>query len=148
MPYFPQTVAAWSGQLAFGDAGGLNPADSTTYFFGTLFGVDPGTADNPPGYFVPRQAKLVAVYGSFAVVGGGTPSTDANTVTVRKNGATDILTVTSTVQLSQSVNNYQSTGNSVAVDAGDKLYLRWNTPAWSTNPTLVFGNAVLYFEGA
>lgn len=136
---------AFTGQLSFGDATGINPVDATTYYFGTLFGVDPGTADNPPGYFVPKAATLVAVYGSFAVA-GTLGTTETSTVTIRKNASTDILTVTSTVQLSAAVNDYSSTGNSIAVSAGDKLYIKWAAPTWATNPTVVFGNAVLYFE--
>ncbi len=138
-------VPAFTGQLACGDANGFNPAASTTYYFGTLFGVDPGTTDGPPAFFVPRACTLVAVYASFNPV--GTHSDAANcSVIVRKNSTTDILTITSTMQLTTQPVDVNSTGNALALAAGDKVYLKFVTGAWAVPPTIVFANAVLYFE--
>lgn len=145
MPVFQPDTVSWTGQIAFGDANGLNPSSNTSYYFGTLFGVDPGTADNPPGYFVPRDGRLRAVFGRIAVV-GTQASTHNCTVVIRKNATTDILTVVSTLQLNAAICDFKSTGNSVSVSKGDSVYAKLTTGAFTTNPTVVFGNAVLSFE--
>lgn len=138
-------VPAFTGQLAAGDASGLNPVDGLTYYIGTLFGVDPATGDDTPGYYIGRSGKLVAVYGR--VTTAGTLGSNENvTLIVRKNGSTDILTVTSTMQLTAAATEFSSTGNAIAVSAGDRLYFKMVCPTWATNPTLVFLSGVLYFE--
>jgi len=138
-------LPAFTAQLATGDSNGFNPTASTTYYFGTLFGVDPGTTDGPPPFFVPRACVLVAAYVSFNPV--GTHSDAANcSVIIRKNSTTDILTVSSTVQLTTQPVNISSTGNAIALSAGDQVYIKFVTGAWVTPPTIVFANAVLYFE--
>lgn len=149
MPIYSGRGPAFTAQFAFGDAAGINPSSNTTYYFGTLFGVDPSSADNPPGFDVPKDCYLVSVRGRMAVVGAGTPSTHRMQVIVRKNATTDIFVASSIVSCTSAVNDYSSTASTsapVAVQEGDHLYMKWVTPAWSTNPTLVFGNATLYFE--
>ncbi len=137
---------AFTGQLACGDANGFNPADGVTYYVGTLFGVDPGTTDGADGgFYIPKASSLVAVYVHIAVV--GTLGTTENvSLIVRKNATTDILTVSSTVQLNAAAVDASSTGNAIAVAAGDHLALKFVSPTWATNPTVVFISVTLYFE--
>lgn len=139
-------LPAFTGQLACGDANGFNPNDATTYYIGTLFGVDPGVTDGADGgFYIPKASKLVAVYVHFAVV--GTLGSNENvSVIVRKNAATDILTVSSTVQLTAAAVDASSVGNVIPVVAGDHLALKMVCPNWATNPTIVFVSVTLYFE--
>lgn len=146
MPLFTPDQAVWTGQLAQGGAAGLNPSSNTTYYFGTLFGVNPATGDDTPGYYIPQTCTLVSVRGRFTVA-GTLGSTENSVLTVRKNGTTDILTVVSTLQLTAAATEYSSTGNAVALNAGDRVYIKWATPGWVTKPTAVFPNATLHFKG-
>ena len=138
-------IPAFTAQFAYGDSNGITLAASTTYYFGTLFGVDPGTTDDPPGFYVPRACTLVAVYGRISVV--VTPSSGQDsTVIIRKNGTTDILTVSTTVETNAAKNEFSITGQSVSVSAGDVLYVKLTTGAFTVNPTFTFGSVNLYFE--
>jgi hypothetical protein len=136
---------SFTGQLAGGDASGLNPVASTTYYIGALFGVDPATTDGPPGFWIPKAARLIAVYGRITAV--GTHSDAANcSLIIRKNGSTDILTISTTFQITAAANDFNSVNNSVVVAQGDNLYLKFVGGAWGTPPTLVFFNLDFYFE--
>lgn len=150
MPISGGRRPAFTAQFAFGDAAGINPSTAgATYYFGCLFGVDPGTADNPPGFDVPRNCILTSARGRISVVGGGTPSTNRMQLIVRKNATTDIFVASSMVSCTSAANDFsstQSTSAPVAVAEGDHLYMKWVFPAVSTGPTLVFGNVTLYFE--
>lgn len=136
---------AFSCQFACGDSTGFNPVASHTYYWGTLFGVDPGETDGPPPFFVPRACTLVAVYASMNPVGTHTDAANCS-LYVRKNTSTDIVTVSTTIQLTTQPVNVNQTGLSVALSAGDQLYMKFVAGAWTTAPTAVFANAVLYFE--
>lgn len=139
------SIPAFTGQLGCGDSGGYNMVASGTNYCGTLYGVDNGTADGLTGYFVPRAATLVAVYGRVTVA-GTLSSAQLSTLVVRKNGTTDILTVTSTLSTASAANDFNVTGASVAVNAGDNLYFKMTDGAWTTSPTVTFTSAVLSFE--
>lgn len=139
-------VPAFTGQLACGDANGFNPNDATTYYIGTLFGVDPGVTDGADGgFYIPKAGTLVAVYVHTAVVGTLGSSENVSYI-LRKNAATDILTISSTVQLTAAAVDTSSTGNAIAVSAGDHVVLKMVCPNWVTNPTVVFISVTLYFE--
>lgn len=139
------SYAGFCGQLASGGSSGLNPADGVTYYIGCLFGVAPGSTDDTPGFYIPKACKLVAVYGR-ATVAGTLGSNENGSLIIRKNGTTDILTISSTFQMTAAANEFSSTGNSVACSVADRLYLKFIAPTWVTNPTIVFFHCNLYFE--
>lgn len=142
-------VPAFTALFGTGGSAGLNPADSTTYYWGGFYNFAPGTADGPPGIEMGVACTLKAVYGRVTVL--GTLATgESTTMIVRKNtgagAGTDILTVSSAVLMSAALNLFSITGQSVACTAGDTVYMKFVTPAWVTNPTVIFLNATLYFE--
>jgi hypothetical protein len=141
---------AYSAQLVAGGATGLNPADATTYYVGIFPNFTASTVDNgAAGYLVPTASTLKAVYGRVLVsgtLGSNDGATSQSTVVVRKNTSTDIATVTSTLQLTAATDDFNNNGLSVAVSAGDILYVKLTTGTWVTNPTATFYIVTLYFE--
>lgn len=149
MPLYPSSKS-FAGQLGSGGAAGLNPADATTYYLGVFAGFAPTTTDaGAAGIIVPVNATLRAVYGRVIIsgtLGSNDGATSQTTVTVRKNASSDIATVTSTLQLTANPTDFNNTSFSVAVSAGDVVYLKFLTGTWTTNPTGSFYIATLYFD--
>lgn len=142
-------VPGFTGQLASSTSGAGTPADAATYYVGNLAGFAPGTSDGPPGYWVPVAGTLRAVYGRITVagvLGSNDGATSQSSLIIRKNATTDIATLTTTQQMTSAANDFSSTGLSVAVNAGDNVYLKIVCGTWTTNPTLIIVNLNLYFD--
>lgn len=117
-----------------------NPADATTYFFGSLESAALNTtATNRKIPFLRdgtiRKISLILIPTTI----GGT--TETSTLSFRLNDTTD-TTITSAADLSAL---YEVTANVIIpITSGDWGTIKWVTPTWSTNPTGVIGVALLY----
>lgn len=120
-----------------------NPADATTYYFGSRFAVALDTAPALSILWVPRAGTITAV--RFTVLTLGTlGSAGDSTLSLRLNNTSDTT-------ISSAVNNTSaglsgSATPSIAVAAGDFLEFKWVTPTWGTNPTSVSFIAVVYIS--
>ena len=118
------------------------PADSTTYYFGSLgaFAVNP--AFNR--IYIPKTGVVTKIYIGH-VVAGTAGTSENSTVYFRLNNTTDTSIVT-TVDSSSSTSYYNNTALSIAVSADDFFELKWITPAWATNPTSTYLSAQILIE--
>jgi len=116
--------------------GALNPADSTTYYFGSAYSQTPPTSAATRRLWIPRAGTIRAVYGHFAV-GGTLGSAETITVYIRVNNTTD-ATVSSTAAMSAATNTWSNASMTQAVSAGDYIEVKFVCPAFATNPTSVY----------
>lgn len=121
--------------IPFGHAS-FNPVDSTTYYFGTAFGVAASSSQSTsPVSAIPKSGKLKSLIGT-ATVAGTLGSSETVSLIVYKNGAsvatgTYLMTGRNNV-ISSGVNNLN-----ISVSELDTLQLSTVCPAWTTNPTSV-----------
>lgn len=126
-----------------GAAAGHSPADATTYYFSASFGFDPSaTTDATAGIVMPActitgMYITVSIFGTLGSAGNGT-------FVVRKNSATDSTSVA--VAFTAATNSGNDTALGFAVAAGDRVYMKFTTPTWATNPTVVFYGISLIVE--
>lgn len=144
IPIFPLVNLGLSGaMMAFGagsTASGHSPADSTTYFFSTSFSFNPVTGEstagiNFPHCFVRKAVVTVSVFGTLA-------SAEDVAFSIRKNSSDEesignIKFNTATQTLTNPSMNFH-------ISDGDRVYVKFVTPAWVTNPTLVFYSTTLF----
>jgi len=143
--------AMWGAQFGGGDSGGVaSLAANTTYYLGSLFGVDFSTSDDPPTVVIPFNMTLNRVSGEV-LVAGTKGSGENNTLIVRKfsgGSASDAVTVSSTFLVNDAGgrNRYDFSGLSTPFSAGDRVWLKLTmNAALSTAPTLVFWGSNLTF---
>lgn len=120
-----------------------NPADATTYYFGGMY-VALTTVNASRRIYIPYSGTLTAAY-LYIRNGGTAGTTETSTAYIRINDATDV-TISSSVTTNNGDNAFNVTGLSTAVTAGDYFEVKWITPTWSTNPTALFGNVVIFIE--
>jgi hypothetical protein len=117
-----------------------NPADGTTYYWGSKVGLAMSTAAAARRIYFPRACTITAV-DLYATFTNGTAET--STISLRLNNTTD-TTVSSTVALNATPYHSLVTGLSIAVAAGDYFEFKWVTPTWATNPTGVYWWCEIY----
>ncbi len=126
-----------------GDAGGLNPLDSTTYYWGQFPLFDPGTSAASQRVFLEKACRITDV--RIAIVVGGTLGTTENvTFAIRKNDTTDFALTDMDFDIA-----FRTTPtNGLAIDfaASDDFTIKMVTPAWVTNPTIMFFSAQVWWE--
>jgi hypothetical protein len=117
--------------------GSTNPADSTTYYIGSITDLGAGTT-NTAGRRVNSMATgRITQVGISIFIGGTNGSSETSTFELVNNTTSTATTITSTaVHTGDSAVNY-TLATPLAVSTGDELYIRWTTPAWATNPTSV-----------
>ena len=121
----------------------LNPADSTTYYFGSANSAVANTTDGAFALTIPQTGTIKTVV--IDIYNGGTlGSSETSTWSVRVN--TTNTTISSSVTTNATVNRFSNTSMSVAVVAGDILQIVFAAPAYATNPTTVRGNIAVYIE--
>lgn len=121
----------------------INPADSTTYYFGAANAAVGNTTDGAFALTIPKSGTIKAV--AIDIYTGGTlGSSETSTWSVRVN--TTNTTISSTVTTNATTNRFSNTSMSVAVVAGDILQVVFAAPAYATNPTTVRGNITVYIE--
>ena len=110
----------------------VNPADATTYTFGTFSHVTPdATGATSRRIYMPRAGIITKVDAWFYLTGAG--SSETSTLYLRKNNTTD-STITSAINLAASYHELK-TGLNITVAAGDYFEFKWVSPTWGTNPT-------------
>lgn len=118
------------------------PADATTYYFGAFPGGTLGTAAGNQRVYIPFAGIIRSAYVFITCVAG---SNEVSTMSIRLNDTTD-TTISAAINLSASPFVVNNTGLNIAVAAGDWITIKWVTPTWATNPTVVSINVVLYIE--
>ena len=131
----------WMTQHNAGDAGGLNPADSTTYYWGQFSLFDPSTTSASQRMTIDRACRITDV--RIVVIVAGTLGTAENvTWAIRKNDTTD--TALTDMDFDTAL---RTVTTAVAIDfaAGDDFVIKFVCPAWVTNPTVTFFAAQIWW---
>jgi hypothetical protein len=133
--------------LQAGSSANLNPADSTTYYYGcfpSIAAANTAAAATNTRCYVPRAGTITAVVLQFWN-SGTLASAQTSSVSVRLNlaGTTAISAAVLNNAASTVVTN---TGLSIPVVVGDHFQILWTTPAWATNPTAVRLAVAVYIE--
>ncbi|MFY9309156.1 MAG: hypothetical protein WAQ28_08945 [Bacteroidia bacterium] len=121
----------------------VNPADSTTYYFGSTFLGTLNTAADRCRIYIPATGTIDACY-LLITVAGTLGTSETSTIYIRKSGVD--TTVSSSVQANQAVNAVSNSALNIAVTAGNYIELKWVTPAWVTNPTSVGISAQIHIK--
>lgn len=137
-------VAPVSTVVTFGNGlgAGYAPVDNTNHYM--AFCANPGTAAAAAANAVnsvnqKRAGTITEVY--FAIlVGGVNGSNETGSLMIRVNNTTDNTIVNNTVVWNTGVTltEYNTTGLSIALAAGDFWQVKIDPPTWTTNPTAVF----------
>lgn len=136
--------AGWTQQVF---AGGLNPADATTYFCGTLITSVAWTTTEASGRgFVVQTGTLIRMI--VHLFNNGTNGTsETSTMYFRLNNTTDTTGVTTVATDSGSAFRALDSGAiSGAVTVGDYFNNKWITPTWATNPTSLQVSVLNFFR--
>lgn len=142
LPTFQASSVSNSYTLWIGTSAG-NPADAQTYFlrYGSIAPLGGGSGFAQTRMYIPIAGTITRAYGCFTCTTG---SSQNSTIIIRLNNTTD-TTVSSTIPLNVSPSNFNNTGLSIAVSAGDYIEVKWTTPTWSpTNPTNVILSMFIY----
>lgn len=127
------TLESNIGYTLFVQSPEFDPADSTTYYFGSL-PLSPSTTGAERRLHVPRAGTITRVdVTSYAKTAG---SNESVSLYVRKNDTAD--TLVATVSTSANLRYFQASGLSIAVAAGDFIEMKLVCPAWGTNPLGVY----------
>jgi len=137
-------LKASSYSLTFAGASS-NPADATTYYYGSLYSLTQQTTAGINRVYVPVAGTIIACAGMMTI--GGTPgSSETSTLSLRLNDTTD-TTITTTFTADNLRSLFSNTALSIAVAALDYLELKWVTPTWiTTNPTSVIPHMTVVVE--
>lgn len=116
----------------------LSPADSSTYFFGSLIAIAPTTAaGNSRRIRIPTGMKGEIIGFAFAFNTAVTATSEANTFSLFNITQGTSVVMSSTLVINGQ-NTYDITGFApLAFLPSDVMEIRWVTPAWVTNPTSV-----------
>lgn len=134
-------------EMQTGQLGAFAPVDSTSYYFGNPISATTSTAvAGRVNFYFPYDGtvKRIDVYVMNAGTGG---TTEASSVFFRLNNTTDTL-VTNAINTNTGVNivvKFTGTLN-IPVTTVDYFELRWDTPAWATNPGSVRMCAIVYID--
>lgn len=117
-----------------------NPADATTYYFGNLpFGWN--TTATLGRVIIPYNCTLVGYSANFVGTAG---STESSTLSINIDGTP--TTLSSSITMSASVNQYTATGLSTNVNANSVINARLDCPTWvTTNPTNMVVGITFWF---
>lgn len=130
-----QAITSGAGNYYTMNSGNMpTPGDSNTYYW-TITTQPTLTIANATKLVIGKTGTINKVYGTFGV--SGTLATTENvTLSLYVNETTDNNVIT-TGQMSATDNPFSNTSAGVSVTAGDYIYIKMTTPAWSTNPTNV-----------
>jgi hypothetical protein len=130
--------------LQAGSSTNLNPADTTTYYYGCFPSIAASTTAASARCYIPKAGTVKAIYGNFWN-NGTLGSAETSTINFRVNNATDTV-ISAGVQNNALVTTFSNSSLSIAVVAGDYFEIKWVTPTWATNPTQVRLAGVIYIE--
>lgn len=121
----------------------LNPADSTTYYFGAPYTATVTTTGGRRRVYVPKGGDLKSIY-LFGTCTAG--SSESVSFYLRVNDTSDVL-ISSSVNMSTSPFTASLSGEILYTFVkGDYFEIKEVTPAWATNPTAQFVNVIAYIE--
>lgn len=133
--------------LQAGSSANLNPADSTTYYYGcfpSIAAANTAAASANSRCYVPRAGTITAVVVHFWN-SATLASAQTSTVTIRINGTLSTSVATAVLNNAAST-QYATAALSIPVVAGDYFQILWTTPAWATNPTAVRLAVTVYIQ--
>lgn len=119
-----------------------NPADSTTYYIGGLWGLGNLTTNTIPRVYIPASGVIKRVDGQIRC----TPGTSENAELYIGNPTDGYTLLSSTIDLSSANVYFNYTGLEIDVEAGDYVNIQFTTPTWVTNPTGLTLTAQIYIE--
>jgi len=119
-----------------------SPTDSTQVFLGNI-GVIASTYGQTLTS-IPIGGRVTAVY-IHQSVSGVLGSSETSTINFRLNDTTNTA-ITAVFQQDQQLETFSNTALDIAIAAGDTFALEWATPAWVTNPTVVFWTATIQLD--
>lgn len=136
-------IIGYQGYALNFSSAALNPADATTYYFGLALNTVSTTAAES-SLIIPKAGtvkRVDIIYTNQGTAG----TTETSTVSFRLNNTTDttISAAVVTNAVRQAVSN---TGLSIAVAAGDTFEIKWVTPTYATNPTVLRIHGIIYIE--
>ena len=139
------TFSGYQGYaLSGGTAGTFNPADSTSYFIGTITTV-PTTFSQRRKVYIPKAGTITKIQVAF-INASTVGSNETSTVYIRLNNTTETQ-IDNTIDLSQVAGHFTGVKTvSIPVVEGDFFEIKWVTPAWVTNPANVHTYWAIYIE--
>ncbi len=120
----------------------VNPANSTSYYGGGAASAALSTTQASRRIYAPKAGTIKACYGFFQQTSG--TGTQTATLYIRINNSSETTVGTAAHNVSSSI--YSNTGLSIAVAQGDYIEFRWLTPAFTTPPTALTCEFVIYVE--
>lgn len=121
----------------------ITPTDSSSYYFGGVWSAVPTTAG--VAYYrshAARTGTITEIYVSIGL-GGNNGSAEDSTLTLLKNGSS-LQEITTVAKYNAQYSAFALTGLSLAVAQGDQMSVKWDTPAWVTNPNSVYHHVTLF----
>jgi hypothetical protein len=136
-----QTIALFFGHDS------LSPGDTQTYYIGNAINLTaPISGSDGRRVIMPKTGNIVAV-DICQNTGGTLGSSEGSTFTVNNvTQSTQSTITTSYVYTASSANILYTLSSPLSVTAGDKIEIRWTTPAWVTNPTTIRQQMNVYLE--
>lgn len=126
--------------------GALNPADSTSYYFGcssNTIGTNATNVDFNIGYNCTLKQVVLGISSNT------TPGSNENVTLQLRNTTQSTSTSIGTFQTNGSsatvTTNFTFTGLNISVASGDFICIQFDTPAYATNPINLAFKAHLYF---
>jgi len=136
-----QTIALFFGHDS------LSPGDTQTYYIGNAINLTaPISGSDGRRVIMPKTGQIVAV-DICQNIGGVNGSSESSTFTINNVTQSTQSSITSSyVYTASSANIFYTLSSPLLVTAGDKIEIRWTTPAWVTNPTTVRQQMNVYLE--
>lgn len=126
----------------------VNPPDSNTFYFGN----GTGSIYSPDNALIIPKAGTLKQIAIFHTVFGTLGSTENSTFSIQVRnsgygGAVSTTTqITNTYKFNSTYGSTVFTGFNINLPEGCAVDIKWDTPAWATNPTSVQLNATLFIQ--
>lgn len=121
-----------------------SPADATTYYIGQGCAAPSSSPSNGIVY-LPYNCTLVG-WSYSGTVKSVVATAGSSTLSAVINGTNSVSLSTSiTHTIASGYNNFQGTGLSTSLTAGDYINCSLLTPSWATNPTNLYTGITLWF---
>lgn len=117
--------------------GSINPADTQTYYIGSVADLGPGITNSAGRRVSSMATGRVTQVGVSIFIGGTNGTGEFSTFEIVNNTTGFASTLTTTALHTGDFCTLYVLATPLTVSAGDELYIRWTTPAWVTNPTSV-----------
>lgn len=115
--------------------GSTNPADSTTYYIGSIPDIGAGTSNVAGRRVLSMVTGRVTQVGLNVFIGGTNGTGESSTLELYNHTAGTSVTLSTTFLYTGDSSTLFTLSSPLAVNAGDDLYIKWTTPTWVTNPT-------------